>query len=81
MAGGEGGPWSTLEFRSSDFSEISGFRRKISGMSKYIFEDSTRKVKSMKYYGTLALETWRVFTTDSYYLFLAYFHKKTETMG
>ena len=29
MAGGEGGPWSTLEFRSSDFSEISGFRRKI----------------------------------------------------
>ena len=28
--------------------------------------DSTRKVKLIKYYGTLAFETWIVFTTDSY---------------
>ena len=27
--GGQGGPWPTLEFRSSDFSEILRFRRKI----------------------------------------------------
>ena len=29
MAGGAGGPWPTLEIRSSNFSEISRFRRKI----------------------------------------------------
>ena len=28
MAGGAGGPWPTLEFRSSDFSEILRFHRK-----------------------------------------------------
>ena len=27
--GGQGGPWPTLEFRSSDFSDIQRFRRKI----------------------------------------------------
>ena len=29
MAGGQGEPWPTLEFRSSDFSEILRFRRKV----------------------------------------------------
>ena len=40
MAGGAGGPWPTLEFRSSDFSEILRFRWKITdvGLALRTFE-------------------------------------------
>ena len=34
MARGAGGPWPTLEFRSSDFSEILRFRRKVTDFGR-----------------------------------------------